>query len=128
MQRKTYQESNADPNAPSGLALDNMNNFDNLPKELRQFIANSIAPWNSVEAYHLMVTEGVSGAIQAIRGAEKNQHNSAVLLGVLPRVKNFNLNRVREESDIDAKKRQRIAEAGERRFRAYRKRNPAGRV
>lgn len=127
MAHKTHGYSNVPPDAPGGISLDSMDSFDSLPKVLRQFLANSITPWNSIEACKLAAFEGVDKTLRLLRQAEQNQHNAAVRVGVIPKVESFVFH-PRQESPINAKRRQRIEDAGERRLRAIRKRYSAGRL
>lgn len=132
--------SNADASAPGGLHYDNIMEFDMLPERVRSYLANAITCLNAVillkmikERQQLnrmcgLPDDSTEYAIRLIVGTERATHKHAVTVGVVPNQKSFDIRRVREESPIDVKKRQRLEDAGERRLRAIRKRNSAERV
>ena len=103
-----YDQTNGDPNG-TPLSVDNMEAFDRLPAELRTFIANSIAPWNSQMAADMLRSGGLDYVMRALRNSEKIQHDGAVKAGVIPKVKyyRFALERRCDESPVEIAKRER---------------------
>jgi hypothetical protein len=125
-----HGNSNADPTAPGGLVLDNMDSYDGLPPALRAFIFASIAPWSSLAVNDILQSklsfltpsEAIKETISVLRQNERAQHDAAVKFGVIPKVPRyaFALKRVREETTLDAQKRQRLAKAIDRRLKRIR--------